>query len=347
MLDKSWLARRALTTAWGSQLLIFTVCNGPYSPVASTWHKSVERVGLARHAVIFAADATAACVLAANDLDDHTYILGSRLPPVSVGRAVRNTSIAWSISSTWRCNTSLPALRFRVLAAISPMGFDLLYSDADMQWLASPLGALARIVAAASQQTGSSVAYGLATSRGSYPLDLSKRWGATACTGVIFTYGTLPPAFWARLSRYGKYGSRSVYDSRENDQYNFNHMLADLRVQWPEKPLLYRDSNSTTTSLLCLPSGHVNAFGVAVRRQGPCSSPLSFTLLSFTEFPRVECEQSWPPETILLHCVSSTYKANAKHIDSNVKRNGEATCKREASIIDHNQSCSYEPHRAG
>ena len=335
MLDSTWIASRALATAWGGRLIIFTVSNGPYVPVGVTWHKGASSIGLARHAVIFAVDAAAACDLAANGLAAQTYLLGGRLPRY---RGLEHAAL--SASSAWRCNSSLPAVRFRLLSALSRSReprLDVLYSDADVEWLGSPLPALARVVGASAQPRG------VATSHGSWPFELSQKWGATACTGVFFTYGALPASFWARLSL--------LYNRDGNDQVHFNHlMLDDLGVRWPRARLQYgrRSNASTDTALLCLsPTGGAGAVSVP-----PCApnSSLPFTLLSFIEFPRMNCssghnrlgrERSVPPETTLLHCKTGTYMASSKHTDAGIKH-AEGECLRQASLVDTSQRCRMD-----
>ena len=354
-LDRDWLDRRAMDTTWNSRLLIFTLCNRPFAPVAVTWHASVKQLGLERHAVIFALDAAAACTLTTNGLAPQTYLLGSR-PPKAGGTTSDSVSghMAWSISSTWRCKTTIQSVKYRLLAVLSSLGFDLLYVDADITWVASPLDALAHVVAISPKP-----AYGLAMSRGKYPFPLSKLWGATACAGIMFTYGMLPPPFWARLSQ--------LFNYPGNEQELFNYlMLVDLGATWPER-LRFGSSirgassvaNASTTIFLCLPDlreSHRNASSAskAVSGRPSCSSQLPFTLLSFREFPRVHCPATrgisyrrgsqapdWVPDTTLLHCITrGTYKASVKHVGPGVKH-GDHRCVSEAGSVDQNarESC--------
>mmetsp|Transcript_63011 Transcript_63011/g.177728 ORF Transcript_63011/g.177728 Transcript_63011/m.177728 type:complete len:225 (+) Transcript_63011:361-1035(+) len=117
------------------------------------------------------------------------------------------------------CFVDMNSVRHFVAYVLNTFGLDVLYTDVDALWLRDPLPS---ILGAA---RGSGMPAGLAASRGSFPQELSKSWGATFCTGVMFWYGRWPGALWAR------YLSRVL--AKGNDQYTFNFFLAELNVSWP------------------------------------------------------------------------------------------------------------------
>lgn len=102
---------------------------------------------------------------------------------------------------------------------------------------------------------------GIISSRGSFPVEVARAWGATACTGVFFVSGRLPAQFWAH-----------TFFPPSNDQRRFNELLSRAGVRVDTK-LLYEESR--TTSLVQVPMFN-----------------FTLALLPHHTFPRV-CNGTW------------------------------------------------------
>ncbi|KAJ9452975.1 hypothetical protein DIPPA_23219 [Diplonema papillatum] len=168
-----------------------------------------------------------------------------------------STAIRANLAHLWKA-------RIDLIRSSTESGKDIIISDLDAVWLLNPLREIRQAALTAD----------IVTQRGTFPKDISKRWGATLCMG--FAYFKASHAVVEFLKSVD-----SFVDESGDDQDAMNRALLAANVTWRDAPLAVLNNTS--------------------QDKATTQTGMQVVLLPHSRFPR-HCPAPLPPTTVVAHC---------------------------------------------
>lgn len=176
--------------------------------------------------------------------------------------------------------------RTRITKQLLDQGLDVLMSDSDAIWLQNPFDELEKYPSA-----------DIIASRGKFPEEISKIFGATLCMGFVYIKSTLRTrVFYGHLSEY------MSKQAQPDDQRDINHIFLQRGIIFPppaSRPLKYLDSTAADT-------GYFSMLGPRrlSERDKDANTTIRITLLPHDMFRRI-CEKETIAaihSSVIAHC---------------------------------------------
>lgn len=206
------------------------------------------------------------------------------------------------VPSTANNNNKLWLVRARLAKTLLDQGFDVLMSDADALWLQNPFDELERFSSS-----------DIIASRGRFPEDASRIYGATLCMGFIYIKSTRrTQIFYAQLVDY------MTHQAHPDDQRDINQLLLQRGLIYPppaSRPLKYIDATKEDHGYVFVGSGGPR-YVVSAAKDREANTTLRITLLPHTAFRRI-CEGQRLAsihEAVVAHCYSELKTGEGKVI---------------------------------
>ena len=201
---------------------------------------------------------------------------------------------------TANSNNKLWLVRARLAKTLLDQGFDVLMSDADALWLQNPFDELERFSSS-----------DIIASRGLFPEDASRIYGATLCMGFIYIKSTRrTQIFYAQLV------DHMTHQAHPDDQRDINQLLLQRGLIYPppaSRPLKYLDASKEDHGYVFVGSGGPRLVDAKDR---DANTTLRITLLPHTAFRRI-CEGQRLTsihEAVVAHCYSELKTGEGKVI---------------------------------
>ena len=195
-------------------------------------------------------------------------------------------------------------MRARLTKTLLDQGLDVLLSDADALWLQNPFDELER------HPTSDLIA-----SRGRFPEDVSRVYGATICMGFVYIKSN--PRTRLFYSLLLEHMGRQAHP---DDQRDVNQMLLMRGIAYPppaSRPLRYLDSHQPDSGYVWWLGGNGGGGGGGRRfseRDIGSNSTMRITLLPHRTFRRI-CEGERVAtihESVVAHCYSESKSGDGK-----------------------------------
>jgi len=254
--DKS-LIELAQQHANKDNMIVLTFVDSGFKEVFLNWAATMAKYDLDQHVVVIALDDEMYSFLS-----DHDFATGRLVLPKRPD-GVTQHNLLW------------PARMKIVSSILQEAKVDVVMSDADAMWLR------ADVLEYIKQQPGDIVA-----SRGTFPFEWGRKWGATVCMGFVVLRTSISKQSLTMLE--------DQTNTSGDDQVGINQMLALSNIKWER----FNTTNSKQT--LPLEYAFSNKIDMGTYDASDGMNGV-ISLLPNSDFAR-DCENGLGPDPYVMHC---------------------------------------------